>query len=220
MKKRNYILNLFPVLCCLLLVACSNDDDEQVRYVAKNFQAKGEIKVYTEGGREIDDETTRNDFLEYFHQIGNGAKPFDDLQEESFRGMDLMEEEGVITKCASVDVIQNEEKNGAEIIRTTVKNEASRFDKMLFDSGVLKYDFYRPEENDKQYYHMQYVLHREKKQIGMSLISVKLVRWNEQEQKTEAIVDFAYNELNEEFPSTLGARDTLAVREYKLILSR
>ena len=219
--RRKSFYTILLVVGGILWGACSKDEPDTLWYGVKYCEPVGATRVYTDGGRLITDEAARKNFLESYHPSGtNVSKQFMEFENSDFYAMALLLKNGEIIQCAGIDVIGHEKSEEAEIIRTTVKNEASAFDKRFFDSGVLKYDFYRPEEDGRQYYHMQYVIHKQKKRFEMSLISVKSVRWNEQEQKMESFVDFAYNELNEEFLSTLSCRDTLAVREYKIILAR
>ncbi|MCH5719565.1 hypothetical protein [Niabella hibiscisoli] len=109
------------------------------------------------------------------------------------------------------DIINIERLNGVSIMKSGVTNKVA--DVPIVESDLFKYKF---DINSNGTYNYQYIVHEGDPSVEVSLLYYKLVRYNAQGERKELAFGTVHNQFNEQFIQTLQARDTLAVKEYRL----
>ena len=110
-----------------------------------------------------------------------------------------------------------ETKNYEDVILLKSKITNKVKDVPVVESDLFKYKF---DLNSNGTYNYQYVVNGDDQALEASLLYYKLVRYDEQGNRKELSFGTMHNEFNEAFAVTMGTRDTLAVKEYRLKFSR
>lgn len=215
MKKLLFILSL------TLFVACDDDDKVSEYPVVMSFdniKPLCDTKMYTDGGVMIREEHNKKvftNFLDRSYTIYSSGSmvsynsTFRDPRDYNYGDVDLVfySPDDIVFAADIIDVKRDED---VMILKSSVKNEVKDWSIVTSDFFKYKYDI-----TDK-YYNYQYVLRGDSKSIDVSLVSYKLIRYDENGELQSVTVGLDYNEFNKSFVSTLTKFDTLAVREYKM----
>lgn len=210
---KNYL-----ILVLLLIVNCGKDSNEGYTYprtmTFDKIEVKSNLTVYGGGVilNEGSQQKTISDFLRRNYTIGsisyNSAfrEPDSDSETKYF----TLFEDGSIDY--SIPIIERKEENGVHILISSIENELK--DDAIVSTDLFKYKY----RINRNYYNYQYVTHIHEKSIEVSLISFKIVRYN---NNILTSIEFGiyHNEFNPEFINTLKQNDTLAVKEYILTYS-
>ncbi|HTG56208.1 MAG TPA: hypothetical protein VL943_08075, partial [Niabella sp.] len=110
-----------------------------------------------------------------------------------------------------VDIIEIKRQNNITILKSKVTNPVNL--DPIVQSELFKYKF---DINSNGTYNYQYVVKEADQSLEVSLVYYKLVRYNELGDREDLAFGKVHNQFNELFIKTLGARDTLAIKEYRL----
>lgn len=110
-----------------------------------------------------------------------------------------------------VDIIEIKRQNNITILKSKVTNPVGL--DPIVKSELFKYKF---DINSNGTYNYQYVVNEADQSLDVSLVYYKLVRYNEKGEREDLAFGKVHNQFNELFVKTLGARDTLAIKEYRL----
>ncbi|WP_114792692.1 hypothetical protein U0035_01260 [Niabella yanshanensis] len=110
-----------------------------------------------------------------------------------------------------VDIIEIKRQNDITILKSKVTNRVDL--DPIVQSELFKYQF---DINSNGTYNYQYVVNETDQSLEVSLLYYKLVRYNDQGEREDLAFGKVHNQFNELFIKTLGARDTLAIKEYRL----
>lgn len=111
----------------------------------------------------------------------------------------------------ATDIIETKKQDDVTVMKSKVTNNIE--DVPIVESDLFKYKF---DLNPNGTYNYQYVVHKDDRSLEVSLLYYKLVRYDDQGNRKQLAFGTMHNELNESFIETLTARDTLAVKEYRL----
>ena len=209
--------------CLSLLLSCSKDHQPETRPFEMTFdgiETLSPMQVFTEGGRTIDPETNPTNVQHFLEEQYNGVSEdrmifynaafreprAEDYQNASFR----FDGKGKVKYAA--DIIAEEQYDDATVMISTVSNAVE--DVPIVTSDLFKYPY---AVHDNGRYNYQYVVHQvNEKALNVSLLYYKLVRYDEEGNRTQLAWGTVHNEWNESFVQTLNKRDTLAIQTYQL----
>lgn len=111
----------------------------------------------------------------------------------------------------AVNIVDIQRFNDITILKSGVTNNVD--DVPIVRSGLFKYKF---DINANGTYNYQYIVNEGDQLVDVSLLYYKLVRYDEQGERKELAFGTVHNQFNELFIKTLQARDTLAIKEYRV----
>ncbi|WP_353127242.1 hypothetical protein [Parapedobacter pyrenivorans] len=221
MKRILALLSIFGIL-----YSCSKEK-EVVKYPYQmTFDA---IKPVSEmrffiGGTEFDPkyhEQTVQGFLDrlYSEKTNTGYtsywSKFVEHDPDWFADSYFTVEDEDIIKYSALSEISDVSRVGETTVLTfSATNKVS--DDPIVKSDLFKYDI---DINSNGTYNIQFVVHNQERALEVSRLYYKLVRYDESGNRKQLSFGTISNEFNESFIKTLTERDTLAIKEYRLIYS-
>lgn len=210
MKKE---LWLSAILTIALLGSCDNDDKYPIEMSFDEITAVSSMRIFTQEGL-LDSQTNQKvitDYLDRYYSINQTSYNSKFHEPDDSYGASstfTFYEDGKVSYA--VQITDTYKEDDATIMKSVVQNKVE--DMPVVKSDLFKYKF---SLNDNGTYNYQYVTHYNNKSLVLSLLYYKLVRYKEGKL---ASIDFGtvHNEFNENFISTLGVQDTLAVKQYAL----
>ncbi|GEM_PF-3404652 len=219
-------LQLLPILLYLAVFqsSCSKDAREgvaavyPVQLVFDQLVPVSEMRYFT-GGSELNSQNNQQKLLNFlerkyitindnntiFH-LSNFTEP----NADSYRNSNFIYHSNDQVRYV-VDIINISRLNGVSIMKSGITNKVA--DVPIVQSDLFKYKF---DINSNGTYNYQYVVHEGDPTVEVSLLYYKLVRYTDEGERKELAFGTVHNQFNELFIQTLQARDTLAVKEYRL----
>lgn len=116
----------------------------------------------------------------------------------------------------AADIIETKKWDDVTVMKSKVTNKTE--DVPIVKSDLFKYKF---DLNANGTYNYHYVVsEKSNESLEVSLLYYKLVRYDNKGIRKELSFGTVHNQFNESFIKTLGERDTLAVKEYRLMYSQ
>jgi len=126
----------------------------------------------------------------------------------TFEGKDIIKYSG-LSEIGDISRIGD-----ATVLKSSATNKVS--DDPIVKSDLFKYGI---DINSNGTYNIQFIVHNRERALEVSRLYYKLVRYDESGNRTQLSFGTISNEFNESFIKTLTERDTLAIKEYRLIYS-
>lgn len=124
-------------------------------------------------------------------------------------------EDEAIIKYSALSEISDVSRIGETTVLTfSATNKVS--DDPIVKSDLFKYGI---DINSNGTYNIQFVVRNQERALEVSRLYYKLVRYDESGNRKQLSFGTISNEFNESFIKTLTERDTLAIKEYRLIYS-
>lgn len=205
----------------LILSSCQKETHPQVLPVRLTFsqlEPVSEMRLFAGGIalNTISNQQTLQHFLErkYSTNTGTGTihyqSNFVEPDANSYRNTSFTYNGNDIVKYVA-DIIEITRIDGIAIMKSRVTNRVD--DWPIVKSGLFKYKF---DINANGTYNYQYIVTEGDRASDVSLLYYKLVRYNDAGERVELAFGTVHNQFNESFIKTLQARDTLAIKEYRL----
>lgn len=113
------------------------------------------------------------------------------------------------------DIVETKKYGGVLLMKSIVVNKTE--DSPIVKSDLFKYKFDLNADGTYNYHYV--VSEKSNESLEVSLLYYKLVRYDDKGIRKELSFGTVHNQFNESFIKTLGERDTLAVKEYRLMYS-
>lgn len=121
------------------------------------------------------------------------------------------EGKNIIKHSAFSETFQATETDDATVLKSSVTNKVE--DNSIVTSNLFKYGI---DLNPNGSYNIQFVVRNREQTLEVSRLYYKLVRYDQSGNRTALSFGTVSNEFNEAFIKTMTARDTLAIKEYRL----
>lgn len=221
MKKISSLLGILGMLC-----SCNKETEVSKYPYQMTFDAiepVSEMRFFI-GGTELNPkyhEKTVSEFLDRFYseKTNSGYTYYQSkfIEEDPewfadsyfmFEGKDII---GYSAFSKNFDVTKTSD---VTLLKSSVTNKVE--DDPIVTSNLFKYGI---DLNPNGSYHIQFVVRDREQALEVSRLYYKLVRYNESGNRTALSFGRVSNEFNEAFIKTMTERDTLAIKEYRLLYS-
>lgn len=221
MKKLSLAL-----LAALATAAC-NKSEETPKYPCEmtfdKIEAVSDMKIYVNGGREIDKEVNGDAFYGFLARryvvrtetgwteyLSEFVEPDDTYGANS--SIIYLDENDI--RYSPIVIGDVERKDDVMILKTESKNNIEQ--NSIINSWLPKYQY---DINLYGYYQYQYIVYEGDNSCDMPLLYYKLVKYDSDRKFKSVAFGTLHNELYQQFVNTLGPFDTLAVKQYILKFS-
>lgn len=221
MKKLFSLLGLLAILS-----ACIKEAEVSKYPIQMTFDTLEPVTKmrFFIGGTELNPkyhEETVNGFLDRYYSTKTGTgvisyqSKFTEPNVDSYSNAYFTFDDRDEVKFSAVSkIIDVKRYDGVTVMKSAITNKIE--DVPIVKSDLFKYKF---EFNANGSYNYQYVVYEHERSLEVPLLYYKLVRYDEQGNRTDLAFGTMHNEFNESFIKTLTERDTLAIKEYRLTYS-